>query len=245
MQHRGTWPGPPGRQAWAECYLASVPNGWEHFANSATGQAAEHASLVRAQECVRLRINEGLSWREIGERVGMTYSGARKLFLRHMEQLKAHTAEEFRVAQTMELLRLDGLWKLNYERATNEAIDSDVQQRATAVCLKISERRAKLLGIDSAERLELTGADGGPMSFNFTELSDEALDKEVSHYMKSEYMEGASDGYRLAMEQAEREALPPVQSDDVTMHEQPEDDPSRAKTDSTVLVQTSQGQARV
>lgn len=208
------------------------------------GQALEHASLMRAQEIVRLRVNDGLSWREIGERVGMTYSGARKLFLRHMDQLKAHTRQEFRVAQTMELMRLDALWKINFQKATDEAIDDDVQQRASIVCLRISERRAKILGIDAAERVELTGGEGGPITFDMSGYSDEALEKELGQFFKPEYMQGAADAYKVAEENAAVAALPPAETEDV-QHDEAEDEEA-ARTQVTVMVQPdSQGQARV
>lgn len=58
----------------------------------------------------------------------------------------------------LELERLDTLWGPQYESA--RAGDAD----AMAACLRIMERRAKLLGLDAAEKRELSGPGGSPLA---------------------------------------------------------------------------------
>lgn len=217
-------------------------------ANQGYVDARDHQSLIRAQEVVNLRVVEGISsWREIGERVGISHTAARNLYLKHMDQLKAHTEEEFRVAQTIELMRLDGLWKLNFERATDgDGDDGDLQQRASITCLRISESRRKLLGLDAAERMELTGAGGSPL-FDFSGLTGDALDRELQGYFDQGYMEGAADGYKAADKpkaKAKRAKAKPKAEKGQAAPPEPEPE-ERTSTTVVALPPGSQGQARV
>jgi hypothetical protein len=62
----------------------------------------------------------------------------------------------------IELERLDAMFVVPY----GNALRGDMQ--AIDTCLKLMQRRAKLLGIDAPEKKELTGADGAPLDLTPT-----------------------------------------------------------------------------
>ena len=74
-----------------------------------------------------------------------------------LSELKKHSSAASLAVIALELERLDAMWQGIYPQATAgqlEAIDR---------ALRIQERRAKYLGLDSAARWEVTGKDGGPV----------------------------------------------------------------------------------
>ena len=115
---------------------------------------------------------KGYSYREIGRELGISEAQAHRdvhRMLDHLCEIERDTAEKIR---RMEIMRLDsmlrGLW--------TSVEDGDPQ--AVTASLKVSERRAKLLGLDAPSRQELTGRDGGPLAtanVDLTKLSDEDL----------------------------------------------------------------------
>ncbi len=105
----------------------------------------------RRVECLRLR-REGLRYAEIGKIVGVSEPTA----WRHVQQgIAALIAEPAKAVLAIELERLDGLFVPQYAKAT-EAGDYN----ACLSCLKIMERRAKLLGLDVQERSQAGAAMG-------------------------------------------------------------------------------------
>ena len=70
---------------------------------------------------------------------------------KHLDEIAQTCTEEAEEVRCIELQRLDGLWKVAHDKALKgdlPAIDR---------CLRIQERRAKLLGLDAPQRAEITG----------------------------------------------------------------------------------------
>ena len=77
----------------------------------------------------------------------------------------------------LDLERLDVLWQIQYMNAQG----GDVQ--ALAGCMKIMERRARMLGLDAPARTELTGKNGGPIETKTErDLTDEELAAELARH---------------------------------------------------------------
>lgn len=114
----------------------------------------------------------GYSYEQIGEHFETSPDSARALVKLAMEKAIKEPGEE---VITLELQRLDQLYRLAFNSAC--AGDSD----AIPKCLKVMERRSKLLGIDAPEKKEVTGKNGGPIqltNFNakaLSQLSEEEL----------------------------------------------------------------------
>jgi hypothetical protein len=118
-------------------------------------------------EALQLR-QAGLTYRQIGARVGMTESGARKAVIRALNDLLREKAAE---VIEVELARLDRLQVNVWPRA----VAGDV--RATDTLLRIMDRRAKYLGLNNpkvtdaaADNLTLLAAlsqqlDGSPDTY--------------------------------------------------------------------------------
>jgi hypothetical protein len=120
--------------------------------------------LQRECEIVELR-TEGFVWREIAQRVNMSTAGVAKAYDRALERIIAPAVEQHR---TTELDRLDILQRVYWQPAINGNL------RAADFVLRVIEKRAKLLGLDAAIKIqtEVVTYDG----------SD--LDAEVEKYAK-------------------------------------------------------------
>jgi hypothetical protein len=97
----------------------------------------------RRVACLELR-RKGMRYEEIGQALGIGESTA----WRHVQQgIAAILAEPSKAVLAIELERLDGLFVPQYAKAT-ELGDGN----ACLACLRIMERRAKLMGLDVQER---------------------------------------------------------------------------------------------
>lgn len=116
--------------------------------------------------------SRGWSYAEIAERIGDP-SGqyAYQRVKRAMESIIQEPAEE---ARQFELDRLDRMWrkvqavlddehitvqhgKVVYDQDGNPLPDHDPVMKAVATMLKIQERRSKLLGLDAAQKTQVSG----------------------------------------------------------------------------------------
>lgn len=115
-------------------------------------------SRERAARAIELR-KEGKTYDEIAAEVGYkSKQSAYDAVKRSMREIIREPAEEL---LELELARLDSMFGIHYLNARA----GDVQ--ALAACMKLMERRAKLLGLDApAEtKTELFGPDGKPIEF--------------------------------------------------------------------------------
>jgi hypothetical protein len=137
--------------------------------------SAANVGAVKANEreahALALR-RAGVDYPTIARKVGFANAGgAWKAVHRGLQRtLRTAGSEEVR---TLEVERLDqlqmGLWP--------DAIRGDV--RAIDCVLRVMERRARLLGLDSPVRAEIAGPDGGPIEVASIALSQDEQDQYI------------------------------------------------------------------
>ncbi len=99
----------------------------------------------------------GASYREIGKHLGVSEAQAHRDVCRALEALNKVTETEAEVVRTLELARLDAMLMPMLRQAKQG------NQGAVDRVLRIMERRAKMLGSDKAQKLEVTDKDGTPL----------------------------------------------------------------------------------
>lgn len=130
---------------------------------------ASARSAVLQEKALQARLR-GLSHAGIANEIGISKTHAHRLVTAALADARQKTADAADEALTVELLRLDALWPENFDRARA----GDVA--AVHACMRIMERRAKLLGLDAPEKREVTGKDGVPLlPAKPTDLTDEQL----------------------------------------------------------------------
>jgi hypothetical protein len=112
------------------------------------------AAKAKAAKALELRM-EGKSFDAIAQEAG--YNSRQAAFDAVKRSLLAITREPAEELIRLDLERLDVLWGIQYLNAQA----GDVQ--AMAACMKIMERRARLLGLDAPAKQEVTGKDGTPL----------------------------------------------------------------------------------
>ena len=93
----------------------------------------------------------GMNYTQIGEKLGCARNTACRYVLSELENLADKCREEAVHVRDIELQRLDALYLKVWEAV--EEGDLPAIDR----CLRIMERRAKLLGLDAAEKVEHSG----------------------------------------------------------------------------------------
>lgn len=102
---------------------------------------------VDAQAALSLRVG-GLSWAQIGQRLGVCRQTAYRHGRRELAALNQATREEAAHLRDFELQRLDQLQAAHWEKALQGCAS------ATDRILAIMTRRAKLLGLDAVAKIE-------------------------------------------------------------------------------------------
>ena len=102
--------------------------------------------LAKDHEANALELRKaGATYKAIGKQIGLTAEGARKCVVRALAELKSVCTERAEEVRQIEAERLDamtlGLW--------DKARRGDVA--AVQACLKVMERRAKLLGLETID----------------------------------------------------------------------------------------------
>jgi hypothetical protein len=109
------------------------------------GQPPSPDTIEKEQEVVKLR-RGGLTWDLIGERVGLSPSGAQKAFDRSLARVVKDDIEAIRALETERLdLAQSAIW--------GKVLQGD--NPSIANLLRIMERRARLLGIDQPIRQQI------------------------------------------------------------------------------------------
>ena len=93
----------------------------------------------------------GLNYTQIGKKLGCHRSTACRYVLSELEYLADKCREEAAHVRDLELQRLDALYLKAWE-AVEEGDLPSIDR-----CLRVQERRAKLLGLDAAEKVEHSG----------------------------------------------------------------------------------------
>jgi predicted transcriptional regulator len=94
----------------------------------------------------------GMNYTQIGEKLGCARSTACRYVLSELENLADKCREEAVHVRDLELQRLDELYLVAYAE-----VEDGNDLPAIDRCLRIMERRAKLLGLDAAEKVEHSG----------------------------------------------------------------------------------------
>lgn len=105
-----------------------------------------NATLTTMRDAANLRA-AGLTYRQIGETLGIDYGWARELVIRALDEAKYEAAD---VMRTEEGDRLNRLQRAVWQDALNGNL------RAIDRVLKIMERRARLFGLDAPQRVDAT-----------------------------------------------------------------------------------------
>jgi len=95
---------------------------------------------------------KGFSYTQIGTKLGCARQTACRYVLSELENLADKCREEAVHVRDLELQRLDELYLIAY-RAISDGNDLAGIDR----CLRIMERRAKLLGLDAAQKVDVNG----------------------------------------------------------------------------------------
>ena len=93
----------------------------------------------------------GMNYTQIGEKLGCARNTACRYVLSELENLAERCREEAAHVRDLELQRLDAL----YLKAWEAVEEGDLP--AIDRCLRIMERRAKLLGLDAAQKVDVQG----------------------------------------------------------------------------------------
>ena len=110
---------------------------------------------LRAAKALEMRM-EGMKFDDIAAELG--FSGRQGAYDAVSRELKAITREPAEEVLRLDLERLDKMWGIHYLNA--QAGDA----MALSSCMRIMERRARLLGLDAPSKNEVTGKDGSPIA---------------------------------------------------------------------------------
>ena len=110
-----------------------------------------HLQMIQALE---LRA-AGASFRQIGDTLSVSKPRAFRIVRKALDELVQHCQETAERVRQMELYRLDRI------RLALDPKKSD--PRVADTLIRISERVAKLHGLDAPHRIETSGPDGGPI----------------------------------------------------------------------------------
>ena len=98
--------------------------------------------------------SRGYSYTDIAKALGISRSTAHKYVTAELDKLRAETRASAAQIRSLELARLDRLWR----RAEEMLADGDADgAKAIAAAIRIMERRARLLGLDE-QGAEVSGA---------------------------------------------------------------------------------------
>jgi hypothetical protein len=113
---------------------------------------AKNTSIeIRQRDVMALRC-EGWSIRDIAERVGVCKSQVKRDLDAALAEVAEERKERANYAMDLELARLDGLAVEAQDVLADDESDGSVRLQAITTLLKVSERRAKLLGLDAATK---------------------------------------------------------------------------------------------
>lgn len=112
------------------------------------------AAKVKAAKALELRM-EGKTFAAIAEEAG--YNSPQAAYDAVKRSLDAITRQPATELLTLDLERLDAMWGIHFLNAQAGDVN------ALSACMRIMERRAKLLGLDAPAKQEVSGPAGGPI----------------------------------------------------------------------------------
>lgn len=115
-------------------------------------------AAVRHQKALALRL-EGKTYDQIAEACNYASdSGARKAVETELQRIRDVTLETAEDLMILTLQQLDMIWGSAWETA-----QATRDPKAFGTCIKVLDRRAKLMGLDKPIKSELTGPNGQPL----------------------------------------------------------------------------------
>jgi hypothetical protein len=126
-----------------------------------------HQQMIQALE---LRA-AGASFRQIGEALSVSKPRAFRIVRKALDELVQHCSETAERVRVLELHRLDR-YRLSLDARRGDP-------RTVDTLIRISERVAKLHGLDAPQRIEASGPNGGPIEteekLDYSKLSLEEM----------------------------------------------------------------------
>lgn len=95
----------------------------------------------------------GFTYQAIGDSLGISRQAAHKSVMEALRIINDKIAEAAEEVRTIELERVDALFKIAYQQALKG------RRGAIADCIRLMDRRAKYLGLDAKRELEVTHTD--------------------------------------------------------------------------------------
>jgi hypothetical protein len=133
----------------------------------------------REDQAVSARLN-GYTYQAIADLLDVTKAAAYKMVARSMGRTKASADEGADLLRSIELARLDKMYTNMFALATKGSMG------AVDRCLRIMERRAKLLGLDAAEKQEQRSVRKVIIEYADTARSDNQTSPIAQSAVKSE-----------------------------------------------------------
>lgn len=134
----------------------------------------EHAHIDQRRHHVERLDLQGWSTRAIAAELGVDPETVRR-DLKAIRKARADWWDEVTLEdeRRKELERLERLYRVWLPRAVSDDADTNTAV-ATAMCLKIADRKAKLMGLDQPTKI--AGPDGGPLRVELAVSDELALD---------------------------------------------------------------------
>ena len=118
-------------------------------------KASRQAITAAERRITALELRKaGHTYQKIGEHLGCSESRARRVVVKELERIQEDLTEKADGIRSMELERLDTLFRQMY----GMAVKGD--QGAVDRCLRIMDRRSKYLGLDMPVKIAQTDATG-------------------------------------------------------------------------------------
>lgn len=129
----------------------------------------------RYRDVVRLK-SAGMTFDEIADRVGYaSRSGAKEAFDAALRWWGREAVDDMR---TIEGERLEQLWRRVFGRIlSNPDMPSGEMIQLVNAAVKVSARKASLMGLDAPRQLEVTGVEGGAIVTDVGQILLERLEQ--------------------------------------------------------------------
>lgn len=184
--------------------------------SSATGPLAIQTQEKMA-EALELR-KQGLSYLKIGQAMGISEMYAHTLVRKAMKQIIKEPAKD---VIALELQRLDTLWQNQFSKVLKaQENETSVGKDTIESCIKIMDRRAKLLGLDRPTKIAATDEEGNVLKAvpTFTINMVPATEKPVIIEA-----DGHDIGLNETITQLRSDSVPDARADDVESEERQPD----------------------
>lgn len=154
------------------------------FPEEHRGKQLRSMEVAKAQQkarAVELR-SEGMTYAEIGEALQVSQGQAATLVKQALTETVQEPAEELR---RLEALRIERMWKIAWPKSNVEHFRGpfgamDTQGEWFDRCIKLMERRAKLLGLDAAQEISFPELRAALFAMLREQMSPEEYQKTIA-----------------------------------------------------------------